>query len=111
LMQNAQRTGAYLVKLLGQLQARHPLIAEIRGAGLFVGVELRQGGQTGTPATAEAARIVNLLRERRVLISSAGPDGNVLKIRPPLVFGTEHADLLVETLDQALAELNLVSAE
>ncbi len=53
--------------------------------------------------------IVNLLRERRVLISSAGPHGNVLKIRPPLVFGTEHADLLVETLDQALTELNLVS--
>ena len=47
---------------------------------------------------------MNLLRERRVLISSAGPHGNVLKIRPPLVFGTEHADLLVETLDQALAE-------
>jgi len=111
LMQNAQRTGAYLVKLLGQLQARHPLIAEIRGAGLFVGVELRHGGPTGTPATAETARIVNLLRERRVLISSAGPHGNVLKIRPPLVFGTEHADLLVETLDQALAELNLVSME
>jgi 4-aminobutyrate aminotransferase-like enzyme len=111
LMQNARHTGGYLVKLLGQLQARHPLIAEIRGVGLFVGVELRQGGQTGTPATAEAARIVNLLRERRVLISSAGPHGNVLKIRPPLVFGTEHADLLVETLDQAMAELNLVSAE
>ena len=52
---------------------------------------------------------MNLLRERRVLISSAGPHGNVLKIRPPLVFGTEHADLLVETLDQALAELNLMS--
>ena len=53
--------------------------------------------------------IVNLLRERRVLISSAGPHGNVLKIRPPLVFGTEHADLLVETLDQALAEVNVMS--
>ena len=50
---------------------------------------------------------MNLLRERRVLISSAGPHGNVLKIRPPLVFGTEHAEMLVETLDQALAELNV----
>ena len=109
LMQNAQRTGSYLVKLLGLLQARHPLIAEIRGAGLFVGVELRHGGPTGAPAAAEAARVVNLLRERRVLISSAGPHGNVLKIRPPLPFGTEHADLLVETLDQALAELDLIS--
>jgi len=52
---------------------------------------------------------VNLLRERRVLISSAGPHGNVLKIRPPLVFGTEHADLLVQQLDQALAEVNVMS--
>jgi len=109
LMQNAQHTGAYLIKLLMELQARHALIAEIRGAGLFVGVELRHGGPTGAPATAEAARVVNLLRERRVLISSAGPHGNVLKIRPPLVFGTEHADLLVERLDQALAELDLIS--
>jgi 4-aminobutyrate aminotransferase-like enzyme len=85
------------------------LIAEIRGAGLFVGVELRHGGQARTPATAEAARVVNLLRERHVLISSAGPHGNVFKIRPPLVFGTEHADLLVETLDQVLAEVNVMS--
>jgi 4-aminobutyrate aminotransferase-like enzyme len=111
LMENAQHTGAYLIKLLSELRARHTLITEVRGAGLFVGVELRHGGPTGAPATAEAARIVNLLRERRVLISSAGPHGNVLKIRPPLVFGTEHADLLVERLDQALTELNLVSAE
>jgi 4-aminobutyrate aminotransferase-like enzyme len=109
LMENAQRTGAYLIKLLTELQARHALITEVRGAGLFVGVELRHGGQAGTPATAEAARVVNLLRERRVLISSAGPHGNVLKIRPPLPFGTEHADLLVERLDQALAELDLIS--
>jgi 4-aminobutyrate aminotransferase-like enzyme len=109
LMENARHTGSYLVQLLAQLKARHSVIAEIRGAGLFVGVELRHGGQTGTPATAEAARVVNLLRERRVLISSAGPQGNVLKIRPPLVFGTEHADLLVERLDQALAELDVMS--
>ena len=110
-MQNAQRTGGYLVQLLGQLQARHPLIAEIRGAGLFVGVELRHGGLTGTPAAAEAVRVVNLLRERHVLISSAGPLGNVLKIRPPLVFGTEHADLLVETLDRALADVTVMAEE
>ena len=104
LMQNAQRTGGYLIRLLMEVQARHALIAEMRGAGLFVGVELRHGGPTGAPATAEAARIVNLLRERHVLISSAGLHANVLKIRPPLVFRTEHAEMLVETLDQALAE-------
>ena len=105
LAENAQRTGAYLINLLRQLQKRHELITEIRGAGLFVGVELRRGGAAGAPATTEAAGIVNLLRELRVLISSAGPHGNVLKIRPPLVFGADHADLLVESLDQALQRL------
>jgi 4-aminobutyrate aminotransferase-like enzyme len=102
LMANARRTGAYLLNRLRQLQAQHALIAEVRGTGLFIGVELRRGGPGGTPATAEGARIVNALREQRVLISASGPHGNVLKIRPPLVFGTEHADMLVAGLDQAL---------
>lgn len=102
LMANAQRTGSYLIGLLRQLAKKHPLIASVRGAGLFVGVDLRHGGGSGTPATAEAAGIVNRMRERHVLISSSGPDGNVLKIRPPLVFGREHADMLVERLDQAM---------
>ena len=106
LIENARRTGAYLLEQLRQLQARHALIAEIRGAGLFIGVELRRGGKDGTPAGDDAADIVNSLRERRVLISAAGPHGNVLKIRPPLVFGAEHADLLVEQLDQALQALH-----
>jgi 4-aminobutyrate aminotransferase-like enzyme len=106
LIANARRTGAYLLERLRQLQARHELIAEVRGAGLFIGVELRRGGTAGTPATGESAQIVNMLRERRVLISAAGPHANVLKIRPPLVFGTDHADVLVERLDQALLALN-----
>jgi len=106
LIENARRTGAYLLEQLRQLQARHALIAEIRGAGLFIGVDLRRGGKDGTPAGDDAADIVNSLRERRVLISAAGPHGNVLKIRPPLVFGAEHADLLVEQLDQALQALH-----
>jgi 4-aminobutyrate aminotransferase-like enzyme len=106
LIENARRTGAYLLERLRQLQARHALIAEVRGAGLFIGVELRPGGKAGTPATDEAARLVNMLRQRRVLISAAGPHANVLKIRPPLVFSTDHADLLVESLDQALQALH-----
>jgi 4-aminobutyrate aminotransferase-like enzyme len=105
LIENARRTGAYLLTQFRQLQARYPLISEVRGAGLFFGVELRQGGPAGTPATSEAAAIVNMLRERRVLISAAGPQANVLKIRPQLVFTTDHADLLVEKLDQVLQAL------
>jgi 4-aminobutyrate aminotransferase-like enzyme/Ser/Thr protein kinase RdoA (MazF antagonist) len=111
LVENARRTGAYLCERLRQLQARHELIAEIRGAGLFIGVELRRGGITGAPATSESVAIVNMLRARGVLISAAGPHGNVLKIRPPLVFRTDHADLLVERLDQALLALPEAAAQ
>jgi 4-aminobutyrate aminotransferase-like enzyme len=110
LKENAQRTGAYLLERLRQLRARHPLISEVRGAGLFIGVELRRNDTAGTPAASEGTRIVNLLRERRVLISVAGPQANVLKIRPPLVFGIDHADLLVQNLDQALQNLDQASA-
>ncbi|MBR0755472.1 aspartate aminotransferase family protein [Bradyrhizobium jicamae] len=102
LTENAKRAGADLRERLNALRSRHALISDVRGAGLFIGVELRHGD---APATKETARLVNRMRERHVLISAAGPDGNVLKIRPPLVFGTEHADLLVETLDQALREI------
>ena len=106
LIENARRTGAYLFERLRSLQARHELIAEVRGAGLFIGLELRRSDTDRTPAAAESARIVNMLRERRVLISAAGPDANVLKIRPPLVFSTDHADLLLRNLDQALQAMH-----
>ncbi|WP_371933143.1 aspartate aminotransferase family protein [Bradyrhizobium sp. CCGUVB23] len=101
LIGHAKRTGTYLRARLSALRSRHSLIADVRGSGLFIGVELRHDD---TPATRETTQLVNTLRERRVLISAAGPHGNVLKIRPPLVFGTEHADLLVDTLDQAMCD-------
>ncbi|GKQ54651.1 aspartate aminotransferase family protein [Bradyrhizobium sp. Ce-3] len=102
LIENARRTGTDLRTRLTALRAKHELIAEVRGAGLFIGVELRRGG---APAVAETAKLVNAMRRRGVLISAAGPGANVLKIRPPLTFGSEHTDLLVETLDQALQEI------
>jgi 4-aminobutyrate aminotransferase-like enzyme len=103
LVENARRTGAYLREKLDTLRSRHDLVAEVRSAGLFLGVELRRNG---APAGKEAAELVNALRARQVLISAAGPGANVLKIRPPLVFGTEHADLLVDTLNQALLQIS-----
>jgi 4-aminobutyrate aminotransferase-like enzyme len=101
LVENARCTGIYLRERLAALRARHELVAEVRGAGLFIGIELRRGE---SPASDETTRLVNAMRKRRVLISAAGPGANVLKIRPPLVFGAEHSDLLVEALDQALRE-------
>lgn len=105
LMANAQRTGSYLRAQIARLAERHALIGDIRGAGLFVGMELVTDRRARTPATAETARIVNGLRERQVLLSATGEHANTLKIRPPLVFTEANADLLVETLDQVLAGL------
>ncbi|PAY05998.1 aspartate aminotransferase family protein [Bradyrhizobium sp. UFLA03-84] len=101
LVENARRIGTYLRERLTALRTRHELVAEVRGAGLFIGVELRRGDSA---AAGETTKLVNAMRRRHVLISAAGPGANVLKIRPPLTFGMEHGDLLVEALDQALKE-------
>jgi len=103
LVANAQRIGHTLRARLGELATRHELIGDVRGAGLFIGVELVTDRATKAPATAETVRIVNALRERGVLLSSTGEHGNTLKIRPPLVFSAADADLLVGTLDEVLA--------
>ena len=105
LMANAQRVGRHLRAGIAKLAERHALIGDVRGAGLFVGVELVTDRQARTPATAETVRVVNGLRERQVLLSATGEHANTLKIRPPLVFSEAHADLLAETLDQVLAGL------
>jgi 4-aminobutyrate aminotransferase-like enzyme len=105
LMANAQRVGRHLRAGLAKLAERHALIGDVRGAGLFVGLELVTDRHTRTPATAETARVVNGLRARQVLLSATGEQANTLKIRPPLVFSEANADLLVDTLDRVFAEL------
>ena len=102
LVANAQRVGRYLRTGLSKLATRHALIGDVRGTGLFIGVELVTDRQTKAPATAETARVVNALRERGVLLSSTGEHANTLKIRPPLVFCEADADLLVDALDGVL---------
>jgi 4-aminobutyrate aminotransferase-like enzyme len=106
LIANARDVGAYLSDGLRALAKRHEIIGDVRGAGLFVGVELVTDRATRAPATAATARLVNGLRERRVLISAAGPHANVLKIRPPLVFSRDNADHVLEALDVVLSEVS-----
>jgi 4-aminobutyrate aminotransferase-like enzyme len=105
LVENARDVGAYTLEKLKQLGARHALIGDVRGAGLFFAVELVADAESKTPATAQTKRLVNLMRERGVLISRIGIHDNILKIRPPMSFSTQHADLLVDTLDQTMAAL------
>lgn len=104
LQANALAVGDYLRARLATLAQRHAPVGEARGAGLFVGLQLRQPEAGALPAPALAARVVNALRQRGVLLSATGPAADTLKIRPPLVFQREHADLLADTLEQVLAD-------
>ena len=81
------------------------MIGDIRGHGLWIGVELVRDRATKEPATEESHRAINLMKERGILMGRIGPFDNVLKMRPPLVFQREHADLLVERLDEVLGTL------
>jgi len=106
LQDRARKVGAILQEELKRLAVRHERIGDIRGAGLYVGVELvqdRRGGKTPDPAATSA--VVNGLRERRVLISATGFHANILKIRPPLVFSEAHVDRLITELDTVLASI------
>ena len=104
LQARARRVGGYLLDGLRALMPRHALVGDVRGLGLFVGVELVRDRGTREPATEEAAHVANRMRDRGVLVSTDGPFRNVLKIKPPLVFGEADADQLVSTLDVVLGE-------
>lgn len=102
LQANAARIGAQLREGFRALARRHDLIGDVRGDGLFLGVELVRDRATQAAATAETAQVVNTMRRNGVLISTTGILGNVLKIRPLLPFTPENADLLLQTADAAL---------
>jgi 4-aminobutyrate aminotransferase-like enzyme len=104
LQQNAHDTGAYLRDGLAALAQREPIIGDVRGAGLYIGVELVRDRESRAPDRDAAERLVNAMRERNVLIGTAGKFGNILKIRPPLVFGREHADIFLEAFAGALED-------
>ena len=105
LQAHALKVGHHLLSRLQELKTRHALIGEVRGAGLFLGVELVRDRQSLEPAGREASVIANHLREQGILLGTDGAYHNVLKIRPPMPFTTQDADLLVESLDSALAAL------
>lgn len=105
LQAHALEVGAGLLAGLQRLQARHALIGDVRGSGLFVGVELVRDRDTRAPATREAADVVERLREEGILMGTDGPAHNVLKIRPPMPFTEEDADTVVRVLDRVLGEI------
>jgi 4-aminobutyrate aminotransferase-like enzyme/Ser/Thr protein kinase RdoA (MazF antagonist) len=104
LQENALRVGGYLKNALQALQEKHFLIGDVRGSGLFLGVDLVVDRETRAPAPRQAGCIVNRLRDCGILTGTDGPHHNVLKLRPPLIFAEQDADLFVETLDAILGE-------
>jgi 4-aminobutyrate aminotransferase-like enzyme len=105
LQAHALEVGDRLIAGLRRLQEHHAWIGDVRGSGLFLGVELVRDRETMEPATGEATIVVEHLREEGILTGTDGPAHNVLKIRPPMPFGDHDADLVVETLDRVLAGL------
>jgi 4-aminobutyrate aminotransferase-like enzyme/Ser/Thr protein kinase RdoA (MazF antagonist) len=105
LVANAQAVGGYFREKLGDLMQRHAIIGDVRGVGLALGMELVRDRASREPAAAETRRFLNLLRDQGVLAGGEGQFGNVVKIRPPLVFARDHADLAVQGIDRALSRL------
>ncbi len=104
LQENALRAGTHLLAGLERLAEKHELIGDVRGRGLFIGVELVRDRKTLAPAADEASAIIEEMKERGVLLSTDGPLHNVIKIKPPLVFSVADADRVVETLDAVLSQ-------
>ncbi|HEX6103726.1 MAG TPA: aminotransferase class III-fold pyridoxal phosphate-dependent enzyme [Alphaproteobacteria bacterium] len=105
LPENAAMVGAHLKRGLQALMEKHPLIGDVRGRGLTLGVELVHDRAALTPAREETREVLNRMRDHGVLVGSEGRHGNILKIRPPIVIGRAEADLIVAALDAALTEI------
>ncbi|MGH8251598.1 MAG: aminotransferase class III-fold pyridoxal phosphate-dependent enzyme [Steroidobacteraceae bacterium] len=105
IQQNVIAAGRVLEPGLARLASKYPLVADVRGKGLFWGLEIVRDHATRAPAVAEADRIMNLLREDGFLLGRTGAFDNVIKIRPPLVFTPDNARMLLDGLDRAMARV------
>jgi 4-aminobutyrate aminotransferase-like enzyme/Ser/Thr protein kinase RdoA (MazF antagonist) len=104
LQENALRVGRHWLNGLRVLMEKHRLIGDVRGSGLFLGIELVRDRTTLEPADTEASYLVNRLRECAILAGTDGPYHNVIKLRPPLVFSRDDADFFIATLESILRE-------
>jgi 4-aminobutyrate aminotransferase-like enzyme/Ser/Thr protein kinase RdoA (MazF antagonist) len=104
LQENALHVGHHWLNGLRLLMEKHRLIGDVRGSGLFLGIELVRDRVTLEPADTEASYLVNRLCEYAILAGTDGPHHNVIKLRPPLVFARDDADFFITTLDRILHE-------
>ncbi len=106
LRENVAAVGAFLKSALAERKARFASIADVRGHGLFVGVEIAKTDAARTPDADRAVEVINRLKDRGFLTSNAGAYKNVVKIRPPLVFAQNHAEEFLVAFDATMAELD-----
>jgi len=106
LQRNAESVGGYLKMKLKDLSRKHSLIGDVRGMGLFLGVELVSSKKDLMPAPKEAKTVAEEMKKAGVLLGVTGMFGNVVKIRPPLIFSRDNADELLDKLDIVLEKLS-----
>ncbi|MCL9684901.1 aspartate aminotransferase family protein [Legionella maioricensis] len=109
LVENARIMGELLKDGLQQLQKKYPLIGDVRGRGLLLGIELVKNQQTKTPASDEAFQLMDLCKDKGLLVGKGGQWGNVFRIAPPLTINREEINFIIETIDQSLSELSRMS--
>jgi alanine-glyoxylate transaminase/(R)-3-amino-2-methylpropionate-pyruvate transaminase len=102
IQENALRVGAHLKNRLLEVQERQPLIGEVRGMGLMLGVELVRDRRSKEPAASEAVEVLELCKERGLLVGKGGLYGNTLRIKPPMCLTRDDADFLADCLDEVL---------
>ncbi|XP_028668933.2 5-phosphohydroxy-L-lysine phospho-lyase [Erpetoichthys calabaricus] len=106
LQENATKVGDFFMKLMNDLKEKHPVIGDVRGCGLFIGVDLIKDKETRDPATKEAEEAVRRLKDDFIVMSTDGPGRNVLKLKPPMCFSMEDAQLVAEKLDQIFTDIS-----
>jgi len=105
LQAHAMEMGQRLLAGLREIQGRHPFFGDVRGRGLFIGVEMVRDLENLEPAADEAAAVIEAMKDRGILLSTDGPDHNVLKIKPPMVLQTSDIDRVVTELEAVMTEL------
>lgn len=100
LQENALEVGNYFLAKLNLLKSNHKIIGDVRGRGLFIGIELIK--ESKEPASSEATQIVNMMKKECILLSTDGPNNNVIKIKPPIIFSKRDVDFVVDRLDIVL---------
>ena len=105
LQEHAEKVGARMLKGLNTLKDKHDIIGDVRGLGLFIGIELVTDRTTLAPATRQASELVNQLKEKGILLGTDGPSNNVIKIKPPMVITKQDVDMFIRIFDDTLSNM------